>query len=120
MKLTYGIIGTGALGGYYGGRLALAENDVHFLFHSDYEQVKRNGLQVDSVKGNFHLTTINAYNSSNQMPKCDVVLVCLKTNNNNLLKDLLPPLLHANTVVVLLQNGLGIETFQKFLAKRCD
>ena len=43
------------------------------------------------------------------MPKCDVVLVGLKTINNHLLPELLPPLLHERTVVVLIQNGIGVE-----------
>jgi 2-dehydropantoate 2-reductase len=109
MKLSYSIIGTDALGGYYGGRLANAGHEVHFLFHSDYQFVKENGLQVDSVNGDFIVKPINAYGSTLQMPKCDVVLVCLKTTQNHLLKDLLPPLLHKDTVVVLVQNGLGLE-----------
>ena len=43
------------------------------------------------------------------MPACDVVLVCLKSTNNHLLPSLLPPLLHAGTLVVLIQNGIGLE-----------
>lgn len=109
MKLKYAVVGTGALGGFYGGMLAKAGNDVHFLFHSDYEFVRENGLKVDSVLGDFHLKNINAYNNTVQMPKCDVVLVCLKTNNNGLLKKIISPLLNEKTCVILIQNGLGIE-----------
>ena len=109
MNLKYGVIGTGALGGYYGGQLAKSGKDVHFLFNSDFQHVVRNGLRVDSIKGDFHLNNINAYNSADNMPACDVVLVCLKTTNNNLLKELLPPVLHEKSVVILIQNGLGNE-----------
>lgn len=109
MALSYAIIGTGGIGGYYGGCLAHSGKDVHFLFHSDYEFVKQHGLQVDSVRGDFHLQQIHAYGNSNEMPQCDVVLVCMKTTNNHLLKEILSPIVHANTVVVLIQNGLGIE-----------
>ncbi|MEN6622870.1 MAG: putative 2-dehydropantoate 2-reductase [Smithella sp.] len=108
-KINYAVIGTGALGGYYGGMLARAGLNVHFLFHSDYEFAKENGLRVDSVNGNFLIKPVNAYQSTNLMPVCDVILVCLKTMNNYLLKDLLPPLLHKDTVIILMQNGLGIE-----------
>lgn len=108
-RLKYAIVGTGALGGFYGGMLAHAGNDVHFLFHSDYDFVCKNGLKIDSVTGNFHLENINAYHSTYQMPKCDVVLVCLKTTNNEVLKKILPPLLHARTCVIMVQNGLNIE-----------
>lgn len=107
--MRYGIIGTGALGGYYGGKLANAGKDVHFLFHSDYEHVKQHGLKVDSVDGNFIINPINAYNDTEHMPLCDVVLVCLKTTNNHLLASLLPPIIHEDTIVILIQNGLGIE-----------
>ncbi|MDL2303396.1 putative 2-dehydropantoate 2-reductase [Dysgonomonas sp. OttesenSCG-928-D17] len=109
MSLKYAVIGTGAIGGYYGGRLANSGQEVHFLFHSDYEYVKQYGLRVDSVDGDFYLPVVNTYKAAMDMPKCDVVLVCLKSTNNYLLKDLLPPLLHKDTVVVLIQNGLGLE-----------
>ena len=106
--MKYGVIGSGAIGGYYGGRLAKAGQEVHFLFRSDYEYVKKNGLQVDSCDGSFHIQA-NAYNNTADMPQCDVVLVCLKSVNNDKLKKLLPPLLHPRTLVVLIQNGIGVE-----------
>ena len=106
--MKYGVIGSGAIGGYYGGRLAKAGQEVHFLFRSDYEYVKKNGLQVDSCDGSFHIQA-NAYNNTSDMPQCDVVLVCLKSVNNDKLKKLLPPLLHPRTLVVLIQNGIGVE-----------
>ena len=59
--------------------------------------------------GSFHLTDVNAYLYAEDMPTCDVVLVCLKSVNNSKLQTLLPPLLHARTLVVLIQNGIGVE-----------
>ena len=107
--MRYGVIGTGAIGGYYGAKLAHAGQELHFLFRSDYEYVKQHGLQVDSCDGSFHLDDINAYLHTEDMPKCDVVLVCLKSVNNSKLQTLLPPLLHDDTLVVLIQNGIGVE-----------
>ena len=107
--MKYAIIGTGAIGGYYGGKLAHSGQEVHFLLHSDYEYVKEHGLQVDSCDGSFYLDHVNAYNDTTLMPKADVVLVCLKTINNFTLSTLLPPLLKDDTVVVLIQNGIGVE-----------
>jgi 2-dehydropantoate 2-reductase len=107
--MRYGIIGTGAIGGYYGSKLAYSGQEVHFLFHKDYEFVKENGLQVDSCDGSFHLDHVNAYASTADMPPCDVILVGLKTINNHLLPEILPPLLHDHSVVVLIQNGIGVE-----------
>ena len=66
-------------------------------------------MQVDSCDGSFHLDHVNVYQTSEDMPKCDVVIVGLKTTNNHLLSELLPPLLHEHTVVVLIQNGIGVE-----------
>lgn len=106
--MRYGIIGSGAIGGYYGGKLARAGQDVHFLFRGDYEYVKENGLQVDSCNGSFHIKA-KAYCNTADMPQCDVVLVCLKSVNNGKLKELLPPLLHPQTLVVMIQNGIGVE-----------
>jgi 2-dehydropantoate 2-reductase len=107
--MRYGIIGVGAIGGYYGAKLAHNGQEVHFLSHSDYAFVKENGLQVDSCDGSFHIDNPNVYANVADMPKCDVVLVGLKTTNNHLLKDILSPLLHDNTLVVLIQNGIGVE-----------
>ena len=107
--MRYAVIGTGAIGGYYGARLAYSGQEVHFLLHSDYKYVRAKGLQVDSCNGSFYLDYVNAYSRTEDMPVCDVVLVCLKSTNNHLLPQLLPPLLSEDTLVVLIQNGLGLE-----------
>ena len=108
-KMKYAVIGTGTIGGYYGSKLARAGQEVHFLLHRDYDYVVENGLTVDSCDGSFVLPHVNAYQSIEQMPKCDVVLVGLKTTNNHLLAKLLPPLLHERSLVLLIQNGIGVE-----------
>ena len=61
--MKYAIIGTGAIGGYYGGKLANAGFDVHFLLHSDYDYVRQHGIQVNSCNGDFHLDAPNIYNN---------------------------------------------------------
>lgn len=109
MNITYAVVGTGGIGGYYGGCLAKAGQPVHFLLHSDYEIVRANGLQIDSVNGDFHLDNPLVYRDSHDMPQCDVVLVCLKTTQNHLLPEILRPILHEKSVVVLIQNGMGME-----------
>lgn len=105
MTRSYAIIGTGALGGYYGARLAHAGCDVHFLLHSDYEHVRQHGLICQSKDGDFSIAKPNAYREARDMPRCDVVCVCLKTTQNHLLPDLLP----STGLVLVMQNGLGIE-----------
>lgn len=107
--MRYAIVGTGAIGGFYGGMLAKSGADVRFLLRSDYEYVKQNGLKVDSVFGDFHLNNVQAYSSSEEIGQVDVVLVCLKTTQNHLLSKILPPLLGESTTIVLIQNGIGVE-----------
>jgi len=109
MQRSYAIIGTGALGGFYGARLQRAGCDVHFLLHSDYEHVRQHGLICESKDGDFTLPKVNAYRDTRDMPKCDVVCVCLKTTQNHLLPQLLPPVVKDDGVVLVMQNGLGIE-----------
>ena len=108
--MRYAVIGTGAIGGYYGAILARAGNEVHFLLHSDYTHVVAHGLQVMSCDGDFVLPRVHAHQSTATMPLVDVVLVGLKSVNNHLLDTLLPPLLKADTIVVLIQNGIGLES----------
>ena len=67
-KRTYAIVGTGAVGGFYGAKLSRAGFDVHFLLHNDYEHVRMHGLKIDSKAGSFMLPHVNAYRSPHDMP----------------------------------------------------
>ncbi|MDB9536035.1 putative 2-dehydropantoate 2-reductase [Dolichospermum planctonicum CS-1226] len=109
VKRTYAILGTGALGGFYGAKLQKSGLEVHYLLKSDYQQVRENGLIIESKDGDFTLPQVNAYNNVEKMPQCDVVIVSLKTTQNQLLRDLLPPIVKDNGTVLVLQNGLDIE-----------
>ena len=106
---SYGILGTGALGGYYGAKLQRAGLDVHFLLHSDYEHVCQHGLVVESPDGDFTLPHVNAYQDAAKMPPCDVVAIALKTTQNHLLPQMLHSVVKDDGVVLVLQNGLGVE-----------
>jgi len=107
--MKYAVIGAGAVGGYFGGRLANAGRDVCFLLHSDYDYVCSHGLRVDSCRGDFLLNPVQAYRDAAGLPQCDVVLVGLKTVNNHLLPDMLRKVAGPETLVVLIQNGIGME-----------
>ncbi len=108
MSLRYAIIGTGAIGGYYGARLQQAGNEVHFLLRSSYEQVKAHGLQIESIDGDFALPHVNAYNNPTDIPPVDVAIVALKTTQNVGLPELLPALKEGGAILSL-QNGFGVE-----------
>src|ERR687886_452273 len=105
----YAILGTGALGGYYGACLQRVGLEVHFLLHRDYQHVREQGLVIESPDGDFTLPYIKAYDDAAKMPACDVAIVALKTTQNHLLPDMLPPVVKEDGVVLVLQNGLGIE-----------
>ena len=105
----YAVLGTGALGGFYGARLCRAGCDVHFLVHNDFEHVRQHGLVVDSKDGDFVLPRVQAYRDVRDMPRCDVAAVALKATHNHLLPSLLPSVLADEGVVLLMQNGLGGE-----------
>ena len=108
-KRSYAIIGTGALGGYYGARLHHAGHEVHFLLHSDYDHVKAHGLKVESKYGDFSIEKPSVFDDPSRLPAADVVLVALKTTNNYQLADLLPAAVHRGATVLMMQNGLGNE-----------
>jgi 2-dehydropantoate 2-reductase len=105
------IVGTGAVGAYYGGRLAQHGQDVHFLLRGDYAAVKRNGWTVRSCAGDFTIPpqAVHAYDDPAKMPKADLVIVTLKTTANDQFEPLIRPLLKDSTTILTLQNGLGNE-----------
>ncbi|TAF56908.1 MAG: putative 2-dehydropantoate 2-reductase [Oscillatoriales cyanobacterium] len=108
-KRSYAILGTGAIGGLYGARLHAAGFPVRFLLHRDYQQVRDRGLRVDSIWGDLHLHDLEIYNDVADMPPADVTIVALKTTQNSALPKLLPPLVGDRGLVLVLQNGLGVE-----------
>lgn len=105
-----GIIGTGAIGGFYGSLLARAGHDVHFLLRSEYAAAVERGLQLNSaVHGALHLEAVQAYRRVEDMPPCDWLLVGAKTNGNAELAPLIAQAAAPAARVVLLQNGLAVE-----------
>lgn len=105
-----GVIGVGAIGGFYGLMLARAGYDVHFLLRSDFAEVKSHGLHLDSaVHGSLNLHPVQAYQDVTDMPACDWLLVAAKTSSNAVLAPVINQAAADGAKVVLLQNGLGME-----------
>lgn len=102
------VLGAGAVGGYYGGRLAQGGEDVHFLYHTEFEAVRERGLRLESVDGNWH-GPVAAYADARDMPVCDLAILGFKSAQAPLLASLLPPVLGASGVALCLMNGLGNE-----------
>src|SRR5437868_5153072 len=99
MFSTIAIIGSGAVGGYYGARLAQHGHDVHFLLRSDYTAVRDRGWRIRSRGGDFSLPPAadHAHEASRTMPQVDLVIVTLKATANHLFPSLITPLLKDDT-----------------------
>ena len=102
------VVGCGAVGSFYGARLARAGHETHFLLRSDYEVVRRQGVQIRSPQGDFHVR-IRCARTPGEIGTADLVLIGLKTTANDQFARLLPPLVGPATAILTLQNGLGNE-----------
>lgn len=103
------IVGSGAIGAFYGSMLARAGEDVRFLMRADLETVRRDGLRIVAPQGEFRIEKPTVAGSPAEIGPVDLVIVAWKTTANHQLATVLPPLLHPQTVVLTLQNGLGSE-----------
>ena len=104
------ILGSGALGLYYGTRLALAGHEVRFLMRSDLPTVRARGsllVHLNETREHLELRPVSAFADTTAIGPVDLVFVTLKATANTSLAPLLPPLLHADTAVLTIQNGLG-------------
>jgi 2-dehydropantoate 2-reductase len=105
------VVGSGAIGSYYGAKLAHGGSDVHFLMRGDLAEIKRHGIHVRGRGEDFRVEKVHACHSTREIGPCDLVLIAVKTTANADLPDLIPPLLHEQTMLLTLQNGLGNEEF---------
>ena len=106
------VIGTGSLGGYFGGRLARAGEEVHFLDKGPtLAALRSSGLSVSSIFGDFALTPAETYatDEPKSIGPVDIVLFTVKSYDTELAAAALPPLLGPDTAVISLQNGIDNE-----------
>ena len=103
------VYGAGGVGGYFGGRLARAGGEVHFIARGDHLQALReHGLRVRSVKGDFQVHA-PATDDPGDVGGCDFVLFCVKTFDTDAAAARLGPLVGEGTAVLSLQNGVENE-----------
>lgn len=101
------VVGAGAIGGYYGALLAAAGADVHFLLRSDYEAVTRHGFRIERDGEEPQTVRVHGYLRTAEIGPVDLVIMAAKATHNEALAPQLEPLLHAETRLLTLQNGLG-------------
>jgi 2-dehydropantoate 2-reductase len=106
---TVAVIGAGAVGGYYGARLAQAGHDVRFLMRRDYDAVANDGLHIESVDGDFTLDAPSIARSSEQIGPVDWVICALKTTSIDDARALVTPCVGEGTQILVLMNGIGLE-----------
>ncbi len=106
---TVAVIGSGAVGCYYGALLARAGNDVRFLMRRDLDRVRANGLDIRSYLGDFRLDPCAAFGSPEEVGQVDWVVCSLKATALDEAGALLAPCVGPETRVVALMNGLGVE-----------
>src|SRR6266496_4885021 len=98
MKIT--VVGTGAIGSFYGGKLAHGGRDVHFLLRSGIAKIKRSGIRIRGKKENFHVAGVQGYKTADAIGPCDLVLIALKVTYNGAWPRLIPTLLHKRTILL--------------------
>jgi 2-dehydropantoate 2-reductase len=105
--MRFAIFGVGAIGGYFGGRLAQAGEEVAFIARGEHlEALRTKGLRVDSINGDFVLPAVTATDDPSRIGAVDVVLVGVKTWQVPAAAESMRPLLGEDTLVLPLQNGV--------------
>ena len=110
------IVGCGAVGLFYGAKLALSGQDVHFLMRQDFDKVSKYGIKIESGSGaTEYLKNPSIYRDALEIGPCDLIIVAIKSTDNKALESLMPTLIKKETAIMTLQNGLGNE---EFIAKK--
>jgi 2-dehydropantoate 2-reductase len=101
------VFGTGGIGGYFGGRLAQAGEDVVLIARGEHLQALQNhGLKVDSIEGDFVVQPVQASADPAAVGKADVIIVAVKARQVPEAAVAMQPMIGPDTVVVPLQNGI--------------
>jgi 2-dehydropantoate 2-reductase len=113
------IVGAGGVGGYFGGRLAEAGADVHFLARGAHlAAMKARGLRIRSPKGDAHVARVNAADDPAAIGPCEIVLFAVKLYDAEQASRLLSPLVGPGTAVIPLQNGVdGVEIVSRAVGR---
>ena len=101
------VFGTGGVGGYFGGRLAKAGEDVIFIARGDHlRSIKAKGLKVDSRDGDFVIYPAAVTDNAGDVGTVDLVIVAVKAWQVPEAARAMKPLVSSNTTVLPLQNGV--------------
>jgi 2-dehydropantoate 2-reductase len=113
------IMAAGAVGGYFGARLAAAGEDVHFIARGAHlDAIRKNSLKLDSDAGDLHLPKVNVTDDPATIGAVDVVLFAVKLWDTERAAELTRRLVGADTAVITLQNGIdSVERLDPLLGR---
>src|SRR5258705_8206734 len=101
------VMAAGAVGGYFGARMAAAGHDVAFIARGAHrEAIRRDGLKIESALGDLHLKDVNVTDDPKQVGPVDMVLFAVKLWDPERAGEQTRPLVGANTRVITFQNGV--------------
>lgn len=101
-----GIMGTGGIGGYFGGLLARSGSDIHFVARGKHRQaILEDGLQIVSGQGSFRVM-IHVTSEPHEIGPVDLLLFCVKSYDTEDVARFVGPMVEQNTVILSLQNGI--------------
>src|SRR5260370_20008101 len=105
--MRFAVMAAGAVGVYFGARMAAAGNDVAFIARGAHgEAVRRQGLKVESALGDLHLKNVNVIDDPKRVGQVDVVLFAVKLWDTEAAGEQTRPLVGRDTRVITLQNGV--------------
>jgi len=101
------MMATGGVGGYYGARLAAADEDVHFIARGAHlAALRTNGLKLISANGDIHLRSVQATDDTAMIGTADIVIFAVKQYDTETAAKLIAPLVGDETAVISIQNGM--------------
>jgi 2-dehydropantoate 2-reductase len=101
------VFGSGGVGGYFGGRLAQAGEQVFFIARGDHlKALQASGLRVDSIRGDFYLPSVQATSDPRQVGVVEMVLLAVKAWQVPEAAQAMTPMIGEDTGVVFLGNGV--------------
>ncbi|MFQ6016348.1 MAG: 2-dehydropantoate 2-reductase [Anaerolineae bacterium] len=114
------IMGTGGVGGYYGGLLAKAGEDVTFIARGEHlRAIRERGLQVKSIHGDFTISPARATDDPAEVGPVELVLFCVKTYHTDEAGPAIVPMVGEDTTVLSLQNGIdNQEKLARFVEEK--
>jgi 2-dehydropantoate 2-reductase len=111
------VMAAGAVGGYFGARLAAAGDDVSFIARGAHlDAIRRDGLRVESPLGDLNIRDAKATAAPSEVGAVDIVLFAVKLWDTEVAAKAALPLIGADTRVITLQNGVdSVERLQPIL-----